>query len=319
MSYSTRLYAKEYAGGDRTFEISYTGAETRTPFIVYTNAYHGYFSGFEGVYTKSRTSTLAWLSNFAGNYSKTYEGYINYESVDTETYSKVYAGLVDYAGTIGYRKEYGSATNQPDSVWAAANILANYTGAYSTDLYYSRTTTFAGVGPYDGASYTSTYVGSRNFTPTYSGFIGFSGYTKTYVGTVSYDKNYSKLYAGDTVYQAEWQRAYTKSYTGTAVYTKTYTKVYSGLVDYNATPYVGENSYIAWSKNYGGAITYVNAAGAGFTGFINYTKIYQAARYWTAEVLYSADYNKNYVGAAVYTKDYTGRASYLGTENFTKT
>ena len=66
MSYSNRLYAKEYAGGDRTFEVSYTGTGTRTPYIVYTNAFHGFYNGFEGVYTNSRTSTLAWQTNFAG-------------------------------------------------------------------------------------------------------------------------------------------------------------------------------------------------------------------------------------------------------------
>ena len=89
-SYAPRLYAKEYAGGDRVFEVSYTGQQTRTPFIVYTNAFHGFYNGFQGVYTKSRTSTLAWQSNFAGTYVKSYEGFLNYNSIDTATYTKTY-------------------------------------------------------------------------------------------------------------------------------------------------------------------------------------------------------------------------------------
>ena len=183
-SYAPRLYAKEYAGGDHTFEVSYTGQRTVTPFIVYTNAYHGYFSGFEGVYTKSRTSTLAWQSNFAGNYSTTYEGYVNYESVDSTTYSKTYQAVHAWAGQLGYIKEYASATNQPDGIWAAANIVGNFSGAYSAEVAYSRVISYTGVGGYDGAGYTGTYTNYANYVPTYSGFVGFVGYIKDYVGDI---------------------------------------------------------------------------------------------------------------------------------------
>ena len=275
MSYSTRLYAKEYAGGERTFEISYTGENTRTPYIVYTNAFHGFYNGFEGVYTKSRTSTLAWQSNFAGNYTKTYEGFTNYQSQDTTTYSKAYTSLKNFSGVSGYRKEYGSETNQPDSIWAAMNILANYSGTYSSDIGYSRVVGYVGDGPYDGASFTGTYEGVANFTPTYSGFIGFATYTKTYEGSTDYLKTYQKTYVGETIYQAEWQRAYAKQYAGLANYTKAYQKDYEGLVNYSAGPWVGADSFIVFTKNYGGAITYLDSTGAGFTGFINYTKEYQ--------------------------------------------
>ena len=206
-SYAPRLYAKEYAGGDRVFEVSYTGQRTRTPFIVYTNAFHGFYNGFQGVYTNTRTSTLAWQSNFAGTYVKSYEGFLNYNSIDTATYTKNYdKANVNFAGTKGYQKEYASATKQPDSIWADANVFANYSGSYSAEVNYSRIVNFQGVGGYDGAAYTATYTNYQNYVPTYSGFIGFVGYTKDYVGTISYNKDYQKTYVGTTIYQAEWQR-----------------------------------------------------------------------------------------------------------------
>ena len=180
MSYSNRLYAKEYAGGDRTFEVSYTGTGTRTPYTVYTNAFHGFYNGFEGVYTNSRTSTLAWQTNFAGAYTASYEGFVNYNSDDTDTYSKAYTSLKNFAGQLGYRKDYSATGNQPDNIWSTMNILANYSGTYSTDIAYSRVVGYVGDGNYDGAAYTATWVGELAYTPTYSGFVGFASYTKTY-------------------------------------------------------------------------------------------------------------------------------------------
>ena len=73
------------------------------------------------------------------------------------------------------------------------NILANYSGTYSTDIAYSRVVGYVGDGNYDGAAYTATWVGELAYTPTYSGFVGFAAYTKTYTGGGFWSKDYTTV------------------------------------------------------------------------------------------------------------------------------
>ena len=97
-SYSTRHFVKEYAGNWHTFDISFSGARTRTPLIVYTTTYGGHYNGYQGGYATATTVNLAWMHNFLGTYVKSYSGAVNYQSFDSATYSKEYAGDTAFEG-----------------------------------------------------------------------------------------------------------------------------------------------------------------------------------------------------------------------------